>query len=163
MYWCIILLAASLSLPRGHSFAGGKFLSIYVGTYSCFVPDIINFSQDPNGTLAPDTMVTFNCQAIGSDVTWYINDNRTDKNDSHYTIYHEMMTPSNWNITLTTIASEDKNNTDIKCHSSGEIGGQFEEEALHLILAGNNSNVTSNSENFNYRSSIRTKCDLKGY
>lgn len=99
--------------------------------------DITKFSQVPSGIMAPDTMVTYNCQAIGTDVTWFIDGVRRDETYSDYTISSEPIGGfEHWNITLTTSASRDKNNTQIQCYATGRISGQVDRKIWNITVAG---------------------------
>lgn len=82
-------------------------------------------------------MVTFNCEAIGSDVTWFVEGVRRYGTYSDYTISIESVTGfEHWNITLSTTASMDKNNTEIQCYANGRISGQVDREFGTIIVAG---------------------------
>lgn len=82
-------------------------------------------------------MVTYNCQAIGADVAWFVDGVRRGQTYSNYTISIEpIINLEHWNITLSTIASRDKNNTRILCYSSGHISGQVDREHANIIVAG---------------------------
>ena len=81
-----------------------------------------------------NTVITFRCQAIGVDVTWFINDVRMDRNTSEYTVV--FMISESLYTTLTTTATSENNNTKIKCHASGTTSGQFDEEVGNIVVAG---------------------------
>lgn len=119
---------------------------------SCMVlSDITSFTQSPPGILAPNTHVVFNCQANGSDVTWFVNGVRRDGTFSDYTISIEPITGfEHWNITLSIVASIDKNNTEIQCYANGRISGQVDREFGTIIVAGRyifSSQITHNVGN----------------
>ena len=91
----------------------------------------------PNGTVVSGTMVTFNCQAIGNDVTWFVNGTRRDETYNDYYITIEPIVHfENWNITLSTRASMDKNNTRIQCYANGRIGNQADRRSGNITIAG---------------------------
>ena len=90
--------------------------------------------------MAPDTQVTFNCQANGVDVSWYVDGTRRDSSFSDYDISFDYDGANyDWNITLSTVAGIDKNNTRILCFSVGSIAGQVAIESLNITVAGEKS------------------------
>ena len=103
-----------------------KFLSIFI--------DITSMTQTPSGVVAPETMITFNCQANGDDVTWFVNGTRRDESFSDFTIIILPKNNGDWNITLITISSIVKNNTRIQCYAVGTVGGQIARRFLNITI-----------------------------
>lgn len=99
-------------------------------------PDITAFTQTPSGIVAPDSVVTFNCKAIGSHVSWYINGSRTNARDTRISDVPIGGDSSYRNLTLTIVADADSNNnTHILCFATGSQSGQEDIMSLHLIIA----------------------------
>lgn len=91
-------------------------------------------TQTPSGVVAPETMITFNCQANGADVTWFVNGTRRDESFSDFTIIICPKSNDDWNITLITNSSIEKNNTRIQCYAVGTIGGQIARRFLNITI-----------------------------
>lgn len=90
--------------------------------------------------MAPDTQVTFNCQANGVDVAWFVNGVIRGSSFSDYEISSDYdSTNYDWNITLTTVAGIEKNNTVILFFSAGTFAGQVAIETLNITVAGERS------------------------
>lgn len=105
------------------------------------ISDIIAFEQVPSGVVAPETPLTFNCEAVGSQVNWHINGIRRTRDDSNeeYQIHDELISNSRHNLTLTMVAGggeNSNNNTQITCFARGSQSGQIEARSLHIIIAG---------------------------
>ena len=79
-------------------------------------------------------MITFNCQANGDDVTWFVNGTRRDESFSDFTIIILPKNNGDWNITLITISSIEKNNTRIECYAVGTVGGQIARRFLNITI-----------------------------
>lgn len=89
---------------------------------------ITSFTQTPNGTVAPDTLITFTCQAV-RDATWYAGGRRLDRSNSDYTVDYNMP------ITLNTMATVDKNGTFVTCFVSSP-GTMHVTRTSKIIIAG---------------------------
>ena len=88
--------------------------------------------------MAPDTSITYNCQAIGTDVTWFVNDIRRDESFQDYNIIHNF-NPEDYtiaNITLQTVATVQKNKTRILCYAGGSATNQADRRSASIMVAG---------------------------
>lgn len=150
MYWFIlatVLVAPVYSLRASELCISVSFIMSHISCSSSFHADITSFTQLPSGVVAPNAAVTYNCQAVGSDVTWYIDGVRRDATNSDYTISIEPIDSfEHWNITLTTIASRMRNITRIQCYASGRISGQVDRRSVFIIVAG--ACVTNNIDRY---------------
>ena len=88
--------------------------------------------------MAPGTSITYNCQAIGTDVAWFTNDNRHDQSFQDYDITYNFDRNDHTiaNITLQTVATVQKNNTMILCYASGSATNQADRRSASIMVAG---------------------------
>ena len=83
------------------------------------------------------TPITFNCQASGFDVTWYINGRRRHTSFDGYNIsIDEIGSSNNYNLTLSTVALYEENNTRVTCYAEGIASSQVERRVLEIRVAG---------------------------
>ena len=114
---------------------------ILARSYSYYAIDFLfeeidSFTQTPNGTVAHGTVVTYNCQASGFEVTWYINGRRRHTSFDGYNIsIDEIGSSNNYNLTLSTVALYEKNNTRVTCYAEG-ILSLIERRVLEIRVAG---------------------------
>ena len=100
--------------------------------------------EHPSGIVAPASIVTLNCQAIGQQVSWYINGTRKYADDStmDYNITNTQIDGNNMhrNLTLTIVARADDNknynNTHVLCLATGVYSGSDDIETYDLVIAG---------------------------
>ena len=88
--------------------------------------------------MAPGTSITFNCQAIGTDVAWFTNDIRRYQSFQDYDITYNFNRHDHTiaNITLQTVATVQKNGTRILCYASGFQTNQADRISASIMVAG---------------------------
>ena len=109
-----------------------------VTSYCYHLSDVIAFEQTPSGgVVAPETSLTFNCEAVGTSVNWHINGSRKTPADSNneYQIDDDLISGNYHNLTLQIVAHVGVNNTEITCFARGSQSGQSDRGSFHIIVA----------------------------
>lgn len=108
--------------------------SIYtVSSCVCIITDITSFAQSPDGVLAPNSRVSFNCQSIISALSWVVGGVIVTSSDE-FTI----VTTSNNSLTvssLSMLAKIDLNNTEVNCVAMSRPSSS-DTQSAHIIVAG---------------------------
>ena len=111
----------------------------YVGLYLyqldlCINTDITAFTQNPEGVLAPNARVSFNCQSTVPALSWEVGGVRVTSSSDEFTI----MTTRNNSLTfssISTLAKIDLNNTKVNCVVSSSPSSS-DNQSAHIIVAG---------------------------
>ena len=99
---------------------------------------VTSFNNSVSGPVTAGTHLIFNCQAIAEDAHWIINGTTRLRSFSGFTIITNFIGGNfdHWNLTLSTTATLQYNNTVIECTARGTTSNQHDTRTAYIRIAG---------------------------